>query len=198
MTNTATAPAVRVSCIVPKCWAAGHPTDLQAHVVANHGQAVWDAEMAADYAEAIAEDAERTTATEAHAAHCIAASETCAYENMRDADGFDEGRPYPSAANLDTIKEWALGYLADGTKTCTCPAEPALDRRYLDKLNPERNCPGFKLWDVLASDGVRYLMAGDHEGGAETRLFFAARLTVVTATLIGANPDAAEWDRLRL
>jgi hypothetical protein len=74
-----------------------------------------------------------------------------------------------------------------------------LDTTYLDKLNPAGYCPGFNLWNVLATDGKRYLMASDHEGGLGTRLYFRTngRLDVESAELIGPNPDAAAWNKAR-
>jgi hypothetical protein len=74
-----------------------------------------------------------------------------------------------------------------------------LDPKYRDTLNPKRNCPGFQLWEVLGSDGVRYLMAGDHKGGVETRLFFATNNAIqpVSITLLGPNPDVEAWHEAR-
>ena len=74
-----------------------------------------------------------------------------------------------------------------------------LDATYRDKLNLKGNCPGFRLWDVLASDGVRYVMASDSAEGVGTRLHFRSRgrIAPVSVTLIGDNPDAAEWDKAR-
>lgn len=74
-----------------------------------------------------------------------------------------------------------------------------LDATHRDALVLDGYCPGFKLWNVLATDGKRYLMASDHEGGCGTRLYFRTngRLDVVSAELIGPNPDAEEWNRAR-
>lgn len=67
---------------------------------------------------------------------------------------------------------------------------------YIDKLNLEGNCPGFHLWEVVASDGEVYTMASDTESGLDTRLFFRSegRLKVKTATKLGPNPDVTAWD----
>lgn len=67
---------------------------------------------------------------------------------------------------------------------------------FLDKLNLEGHCPGFSLWEVKASDGETYLMAADYEGGLSTRLFFKTndQVSVVSATLLGPNPDVTSWD----
>lgn len=73
-----------------------------------------------------------------------------------------------------------------------------LDPKYNDKsanFAPGDNCPGFDLWDVLASDGKRYLMAGDYAGAVDTRLYFRAELDVITATKIGPNPAVALWEK---
>lgn len=73
------------------------------------------------------------------------------------------------------------------------------DTTYLDTVRPDGNCPGFYLWDALASDGRVYRMAGDHEGGVDVRLFFRTngRLTLISATKVGDNPAVDEWDALR-
>ncbi|MEB0286174.1 hypothetical protein QN355_06375 [Cryobacterium sp. 10S3] len=70
---------------------------------------------------------------------------------------------------------------------------------YLDKLDPERNCPGFYIWDALATDGKTYRMAADYDGGLSVRLFFGTNgaLDLVSAVNLGDNPDAIEWKRLR-
>jgi len=84
------------------------------------------------------------------------------------------------------------------TATTTAP-----DTRFLDAVNPESNCPGFLLWDVVASDGQTYRMAGDYSGAVETRLFFRTvgkglpELTVKTMTLVGDNPDVKAWELAR-
>jgi hypothetical protein len=74
-----------------------------------------------------------------------------------------------------------------------------LNRSYLDKLDTSDGgfCPGFYLWDVLASDGKRYLIAADYPGAVEVRLYFRARLDVVSATKLGPNPDAAAWQAVK-
>lgn len=74
-----------------------------------------------------------------------------------------------------------------------------LNATYRDKLDLKGNCPGFRLWDVLASDGVRYLMASDSSDGVGTRLYFRSgdRIEPVSVTLIGDNPDAEEWIKAR-
>lgn len=71
--------------------------------------------------------------------------------------------------------------------------------RYLDKMDPTKNCPGFNLWEVLATDGETYLMASDNTGGLETRLFFRTdgNVHLKSATLLGPNPDVALWDSIR-
>lgn len=61
-------------------------------------------------------------------------------------------------------------------------------------FGPSDYCPGFNLWDVLASDGRHYLMAGDHISGVSTRLYFRAELEVVEAVDLGPNPAVALWD----
>lgn len=78
-----------------------------------------------------------------------------------------------------------------------------LDRRYLDKASeftPSDYCPGFDLWDVLASDGAHYLMAGDYIGGVGTRLHFQTdgALSIVSAINLGPNPAVKAWDTSRL
>jgi hypothetical protein len=74
-----------------------------------------------------------------------------------------------------------------------------LDPQFRDKLVLEGYCPGFYLWNVLATDGNRYLMAGDHKGGVSTRLYFRTngKLDVAEIEQIGPNPDAEEWSKAR-
>jgi hypothetical protein len=85
------------------------------------------------------------------------------------------------------------------------PAIADLDRTFYRPMNPDANCPGFRLWAALADDGVWYFMDGDHAGGVETRLFFrshgfpgvTAISNVVRIADLGENPDVAAWDRAR-
>lgn len=79
-----------------------------------------------------------------------------------------------------------------------------LDTRFLDKLNPSANCPGFYLWKVKVTEPEQwagdYLVAGDYPGGVETRLFFGTNGAIRKAASverIGRNPDADKWDELR-
>lgn len=87
------------------------------------------------------------------------------------------------------------------TVTEIVPENKDINTSMLDTVSSAANCPGFNLWDVLASDGKRYLMAGDHKSGVETRLFFRTQpseLTAVNITLIGPNPDVQLWDAYRV
>ena len=72
-----------------------------------------------------------------------------------------------------------------------------LDAQFRDvlRLEPGYNCPGFKLWAVVATDGKRYLMASDSESAIGTRLYFRTngRLDMASAELLGVNPDAEAW-----
>ena len=79
------------------------------------------------------------------------------------------------------------------------PTTPEPDTRYLDTVTREGYCPGFRLWDVVADDGVTYRMAGDNAGGVDVRLFFRTNGAVkpVSITLIGDNPGVQEWEALR-
>lgn len=74
-----------------------------------------------------------------------------------------------------------------------------LDPTFRDKLILAGYCPGFNLWNVLATDGKRYLMASDHASGCGTRLYFRTigKLDMVSAELIGPNPDAEAWEKNR-
>lgn len=85
------------------------------------------------------------------------------------------------------------------TDTASIALDLDLSTRYLDKVDATRNCPGFRLWNVEASDGVKYLMASDTASACDTRLFFATNgaVTAKTTTLIGSNPDVKVWDDLR-
>lgn len=75
------------------------------------------------------------------------------------------------------------------------------NHKYLDKLNLNGYCPGFKLWEVrLPDDKEVYLMASDHESGLSTRIYFAtegAVQNIESAVLLGENPDRTTWDRAR-
>lgn len=73
-----------------------------------------------------------------------------------------------------------------------------LDTDKLDRIAKGKNCPGFRLWEVLI-DGNRHLMAGDDEGAVYTRLCFRGYSNIyreATVTLIGDNPDVTEWERI--
>ena len=91
------------------------------------------------------------------------------------------------------------------------PAIDALDARYLREMNPAGNCPGFRLFAALADNGVWYLIDGDNNGGAETRLYFRSRgvggsgdagpdrdagavSKIVKCAELGDNPAVAAWD----
>ena len=82
----------------------------------------------------------------------------------------------------------------------TIPGAPeGWSTEFLDSMDPKGNCPGFRLWRVVGTDGNRYLMAGDHEGGVKTRLFFRTigAVDVASIELVGDNPDVAAWDAAR-
>lgn len=78
---------------------------------------------------------------------------------------------------------------------------PELDRTFLDTIHTgECGCPGFRLWEVLASNGVSYLVAADHQSGAETRMYLrsSGAIQAATVTLVGENDAAvAEWESTR-
>ena len=61
--------------------------------------------------------------TAIHTTKCQAAALICAVENMRDWVLSEPGLNAADFAEMTTgtlLKEWADGYLADGTMTCTC------------------------------------------------------------------------------
>lgn len=70
-----------------------------------------------------------------------------------------------------------------------------LNREYLDTLDLEGYCPGFRLWDALATDGTRYLVASDSVEGVSTRLYMRSHgaIDLVSADCLGDNPDAIAW-----
>ena len=78
---------------------------------------------------------------------------------------------------------------------------PDLDRRFLDVIHTGMcGCPGFRLFEVAGSDGVRYLVAADHAGGAETRVYLRSNggVKAESIELLGDNDAAvAEWDNTR-
>lgn len=68
-----------------------------------------------------------------HDRHCLAASAIAAVENFRDSDW----TTYPEfITGLDTIRETAEGYLADGVMTCRCA------------INVDREGYGIIEWDA--------------------------------------------------
>ena len=85
------------------------------------------------------------------------------------------------------------------TSITTYATTENLSMKYLDKVDATKNCPGFRLWKVEASDGVNYIMASDTSSAIDTRLFFATNgaLSSKTITLIGDNPDVQVWEGLR-
>ena len=70
-----------------------------------------------------------------------------------------------------------------------------LNREYLDTLNLDGYCPGFRLWDALATDGTHYLVASDSVEGVGTRLYMRSYgcIELVSAECLGDNPDAITW-----
>jgi hypothetical protein len=91
------------------------------------------------------------------------------------------------------------------------PAIESLDARYMRAMNPKGNCPGFRVFAALGDNGVWYLIDGDNNGGAETRLYFRSRgvggsgdagpdreagavSKIVKCADLGENPDVRAWD----
>ena len=76
----------------------------------------------------------------------------------------------------------------------------ALDRTYLDPVDPDGNCPGFKLWRAVATDGVAYLVAADYPGAVQVRIYMrsngAVDVEIPDITYLGENPGRREWEAL--
>lgn len=94
-------------------------------------------------------------------------------------------------------------YPANPVKVTGTPetVRPELNRRFLDAVHTGLcGCPGFRLYEVLGTDGVRYLVAADHQDGAGTRVYLrsAGEVRGVEFALIGDNDAAvAAWERTR-
>lgn len=69
---------------------------------------------------------------------------------------------------------------------------------YVDRVDPNLKCPGFRLWHVTIEGDGHYLITADsHEHAAYTARVRAGvpsdRVTVNTC--MGLNPDRETWER---
>lgn len=78
--------------------------------------------------------------------------------------------------------------------------ENGLSDKYVDRVDPNLNCPGFHLWHVTIAGEGDYLFTADSPESVATRAYFRARVPKGDVTVnhcMGPNPDRDTWDRLK-
>lgn len=77
--------------------------------------------------------------------------------------------------------------------------EHGLSDKYVDRVDPNLNCPGFQLWHVTIAGAGDFLFTADAPESVATRAYLRARVPEDDVTVnhhMGPNPDRDTWDRL--